>query len=148
MKKENSNNNLVYVLLLLLFISLLTIFSLVKDRGKQPIIDDGNTIVDDGGIIRGGKGNTNTCGITNCHGMDITCGNNTNMACTMMYQIGDNCRQFATCETTKAGCAPVYSAEFTQCKTCVQDCINRFKDESLFQCESTCISNIQGIKEL
>jgi|GEM_PF-1486295 len=141
MKKESSNNNLVYVLLFLLFVSLLIIFSLVKDKEITPFPNDGNNIIDDGGIIPVGD----ACGVTTCHGLDITCGDARNLACTEMYQVGDGCLQFASCEEVKGKCVQAYSEEFTQCKTCVQNCINRFDGDSQFDCESSCISNIQGV---
>ncbi len=85
--------------------------------------------------------NDQICGIENCHGLDIKCGPNVPEACTMMYQIGDNCRQFATCEIIEGYCEHTYSKKFADCKTCVEKCIadNPDNNINLFTCESKCI---------
>lgn len=84
--------------------------------------------------------NDQICGIENCHGLDIVCGSNVPEACTMMYQIGDNCRQFATCEIIEGYCQHTYSKKFADCKTCVEKCIadNQNDNIDMFACESKC----------
>jgi hypothetical protein len=84
---------------------------------------------------------TSECGVTNCHGMDITCGNVSQpLACTEMYQAGDNCRQFASCEIVDGACTPVLSERFKTCKTCVETCETKHAGNpaDVFACESTC----------
>ena len=83
---------------------------------------------------------TPKCGIENCHGLYIVCGPNVPDACTMEYQIGDNCRQFAKCEVVGGQCTLVVSGEFVECKACVQECEGKHADvpDKLFECESVC----------
>lgn len=84
------------------------------------------------------------CGITNCHGLEITCGIITEqIACTMMYQLGDGCRRFASCEKVGNACEPVLSQRFTDCKSCVETCETKYKNSQdpmeIFNCESSCV---------
>jgi hypothetical protein len=80
------------------------------------------------------------CTLETCHGLDIVCGPNPPDICTAMYQAGDKCLQYAQCGVQHCTCGPVENTSFTQCKSCVQNCINENKDTSqkLFECESTC----------
>jgi hypothetical protein len=80
------------------------------------------------------------CQRETCHGLDITCGSNPPDVCTAMYQIGDKCLQYAQCGVRNGTCGQVENTSFTQCKTCVQNCIDKNKDnsEKLFECESKC----------
>ncbi len=71
------------------------------------------------------------CEIENCHGLDIECGSNPPDFCTMEYQLGDFCRQFAKCEIVDGKCQFVSSPDFEQCKTCVEQCDD-------LECESQC----------
>lgn len=84
------------------------------------------------------------CGFENCHGLDLTCGPNVPDACTEMYSLGDNCRQFASCEESNGDCQLVTSPEFTDCKACVERCISDFSNdpESQFTCEGNCTEDI------
>lgn len=81
-----------------------------------------------------------TCGFENCHGLDIICGNNPVEMCTMMYQLGDRCRQFAKCGVVSGTCKQIEDKQFTECKSCVQTCESKFSNdpEKAFQCENTC----------
>ena len=83
--------------------------------------------------------NPTTCQISDCHGMDIKCGNNPPPMCTMEYQIGDGCRQFATCSQNAATCTFNPSTEFTQCKTCVEECIETYKSEDEIMDKLSCV---------
>ncbi len=87
---------------------------------------------------------TSTCGIENCHGLDIVCGSNPAQMCTEMYQLGDRCRQFATCGVVNGSCKQIEDTQFTACKTCVQACEKKFPNdpEQVFQCENTCGENL------
>jgi len=80
------------------------------------------------------------CGIENCHGLDITCGPNVAEVCTEMYQAGDNCRQFASCQIVEGKCTLQKSADFDSCKSCVQNCQQANPDDPIkfFDCESKC----------
>lgn len=81
------------------------------------------------------------CGVTNCHGYEISCGDVSEpIACTMEYRVGDGCRQFASCEIAQGTCAPVLSARFEECKTCAQACesANAENPIDVLACESKC----------
>lgn len=80
------------------------------------------------------------CQLVTCHGLDITCGSNPPDVCTAMYQTGDKCLQYAQCGVRNGTCGQVENTSFTRCKTCVQNCIDKNKDNSerLFECESMC----------
>ena len=84
-----------------------------------------------------------SCGIENCHGMDIVCGYNPVQMCTMEYRIGDKCRQYARCEEINGSCQKVENPLFDECKSCVENCIADNKDDGIkqFECEASCGSN-------
>ncbi len=88
------------------------------------------------------EGNTGSlsCALENCHGLDIKCGSNPPNACTAMYGIGDKCLQYAKCGVINGKCQQVQNPQFTQCKSCVQKCIDANKNDNmkLFECESNC----------
>lgn len=81
-----------------------------------------------------------TCAVENCHGMDIKCGPNPPDACTMMYGIGDKCLKYAKCGVIDGKCQQIQNPQFTQCKSCVQACIDANKNDNikLFDCEGNC----------
>jgi hypothetical protein len=81
------------------------------------------------------------CYIENCHGLEIKCGPKKADFCTMEYVLGDNCRQFASCQIKDGQCQPVYQESFNKCKLCVEDCQKKYSDDSikLFQCEEQCV---------
>jgi hypothetical protein len=62
------------------------------------------------------------CEVTNCHGMDIQCGAKKPEACTMMYQLGDGCLQFAECAVQNGQCQELVNQKFLSCKSCVENC--------------------------
>lgn len=82
------------------------------------------------------------CGITNCHGLDITCGDNSKQFCDMMYGLGDNCRQYVTCRIQNGKCQQIQNEKFNTCKSCTQKCEqdNINNPEKAFECESTCFN--------
>lgn len=84
--------------------------------------------------------NDNDCGIENCHGLDIICGSNVAKICTEIYQVGDNCRQFASCEKVDGQCTLRKDAQFEKCKSCVEKCKENHSNDTskLFSCESEC----------
>lgn len=83
---------------------------------------------------------TKTCGIENCHGLDITCGPNVPEICDMSYQLGDNCRQLASCQVVSGTCQLIKSPEFDACKACVESCEKQFVNDPSRSsyCESKC----------
>lgn len=85
---------------------------------------------------------SNTCGMENCHGLDIRCGVNTVETCDMSYQLGDNCRQFVSCQVIDGSCQMVKSQAFDTCKSCVSSCLGQFENDpsGMFDCESKCMS--------
>jgi hypothetical protein len=81
-----------------------------------------------------------TCGFTTCHGLDLACGSNAPQVCTMIYQIGDKCRQYAHCDASGGGCTLVTGPKFTACKACVEQCQIQAGADSLAAstCEEKC----------
>lgn len=80
------------------------------------------------------------CGIENCHGLDITCGQNVPEFCSDIYRAGDNCRQFVSCQTIEGQCKLDRSSRFDSCKTCVEKCEQEYPNDQIkfFECESSC----------
>jgi len=80
------------------------------------------------------------CGIENCHGLDIVCGKNPAEMCTMMYQLGDRCRQYAQCGQVNGKCQQIENPQFTACKSCAKKCEKDFPNDpdKAFACESKC----------
>jgi hypothetical protein len=80
------------------------------------------------------------CSLENCHGLDILCGSNPPDFCTEMYEIGDNCLHYAKCGVKNGKCQPIENSRFTQCRLCVEECIQSRMNDAMrmFECESTC----------
>jgi hypothetical protein len=78
-----------------------------------------------------------TCGFTSCHGTDLACGTVSPQACPMNYQIGDKCRQFASCERSGGSCRLITTSRFEACKSCVEKCGGADATE-IFSCEEKC----------
>jgi len=147
--KKNNSNSLLYILLVVFFVLFALMFTLIKQSGYKIEITKtpkGNNLTcflpegcdGDKKIITENK----TCGVQGCHGLDITCGKDIPEMCDLMYQVGDNCRQLATCEIDKNGCGFVETPEFKSCKSCVQSCLTKYKNNSdptkLDVCEQSC----------
>lgn len=82
-----------------------------------------------------------SCVLETCHGFNnIACGSNPPDACTEIYMVGDKCLQYAKCGVLNGECQQIQNTQFTQCKSCVQKCIDANKDDNmkLFECESRC----------
>jgi len=81
-----------------------------------------------------------SCGIENCHGLDIVCGEKPAEICTEMYQLGDRCRQFAECGMVNGGCRQIENSQFTLCRSCALKCEKDFPNDpgKAFTCESKC----------
>jgi len=85
------------------------------------------------------KEDNTSCQISNCHGLDIQCGELTDsVMCTEMYEVGDKCRVHAKCQRDSNGCAFKKSNEFIKCENCVNDCKELIDTEKIFDCESKC----------
>lgn len=84
------------------------------------------------------------CGVEQCHGMDLTCGEDVPEICTEIYQIGDGCRQYFECEKEGDSCHFVENESFGSCTACVSDCIRNYEDaEDQFRCEEECKTEIE-----
>jgi len=81
-----------------------------------------------------------SCGLMNCHGLDLACGTNPPEVCTTEYKLGDRCRQYVHCESSGETCTLVKDAGFNTCKTCVEKCELRAGDNTLtaMSCEEKC----------
>jgi len=81
-----------------------------------------------------------SCGLQTCHGLNLSCGYNSPMYCTAVYEIGDKCLKYAKCGYLNGICQPIENTQFSQCKACVQACIDANKDDNIkmFNCESSC----------
>lgn len=82
------------------------------------------------------------CGLENCHGLSFSCGRDVPDACTMNYQIGDFCRQYAICETINNECQMVPNKTLDKCVNCVKPC-EELEGEAAFKCESDCRQEIK-----
>jgi hypothetical protein len=80
---------------------------------------------------------TSTCGFTTCHGPDLACGPNPPQVCTALYQLGDKCRQFASCSNANNSCRLVTTPQYDSCRACVQKCGGADPAE-IFGCEEKC----------
>ena len=81
-----------------------------------------------------------SCGLMNCHGLDLACGTNPPDVCTTEYKLGDRCRKYVHCESSGGSCTLVKDAGFNTCKTCVEKCELRAGDNTLtaMSCEESC----------
>lgn len=89
-----------------------------------------------------GSGSTSgTCQFTSCHGLNLACGMSEPRMCTMEYQLGDKCRQYAQCTSASDGtCSLVKSPEFDTCVSCVKGCSKDAGSDPVaaFDCEARC----------
>lgn len=89
-------------------------------------------------FTRPNKKKTDVCGISNCHGAEVTCGVPVEM-CTMEYALGDFCREFASCYLSNGYCELEKEPEFDSCISCVKKC-QELDAMSGFECENECRS--------
>lgn len=87
-----------------------------------------------------GKTTDSSCKLEGCHGLDISCGSNGDLACTMMYQLGDKCRAYAQCGVINGRCQQKQSPKFDSCKSCVQKCAVQYPNDAIkvMECEGKC----------
>ena len=82
------------------------------------------------------------CGFQSCHGLDLSCGKP--IQCELVYQYGDNCRQYAHCRfegnALTGSCQLSKDDRFDVCKACVAKCLQDFRDDYIksFECEYKC----------
>jgi hypothetical protein len=80
------------------------------------------------------------CALETCHGLDITCGPNPPDVCTDIYGMGDKCLKYVQCGIVNGTCQAIENTSFSQCKSCVENCINTNQGDTIkaFECESNC----------
>lgn len=83
-------------------------------------------------------GQSSECGIEQCHGLEVTCGPNMAMVCTMEYRLGDFCRQYIDCAVIDGQCERVDQPQFAACKACLEACIDADDPMGAFECEEIC----------
>lgn len=87
--------------------------------------------------------NESKCTLSPCHGLNVSCVKNGNVACTMMYALGDNCRSFVRCEERGGECVMIKDPKFDTCKACIERCTSKSTDRpsEAFECEARCLGN-------
>lgn len=80
------------------------------------------------------------CGVTNCHGTNVTCGQNIAEVCTMEYRLGDKCRSLAACRVLNGTCTVVEQPGYSACVSCAENCSKTSGGDPVkaFECESKC----------
>jgi hypothetical protein len=79
------------------------------------------------------------CGFESCHGLDLSCTSDPPKPCSKIYQIGDLCRRYASCEMMEGKCELAVTPEFAACKACVEKCQVRLEGATgLLECERAC----------
>ncbi len=89
------------------------------------------------------------CVVTSCHGLDIKCGSAGPEACTMEYQLGDFCRQYAHCAIVEGQCQLKESRLVEECISCVELCdsgLDGSDPTKAFECEQECREQL-GVME-
>lgn len=86
------------------------------------------------------------CFVQNCHGTEVQCGDRGPLMCTMEYRLGDACRKFVSCVRRDGVCQADVVPQFTACVECVQRCAGSGQSNP-FECESTCLMQIQQTQE-
>ncbi len=127
---EKKNLPLFLAVALAGFIGLLTVigFLLLQVIDKEPDLGD---------LVPPSL--SGKCGIQECHGLSVTCGSNIPDACTEIYQLGDKCRKYLSCQKTSTGCQLVEAPGFEDCRSCVEKCQLLNGDPQVpFDCESQC----------
>lgn len=116
------------------------VFFLFPD--KKADAPDGNPRVED--PARKDLPGVQNCAFESCHGLELTCGSNAAEMCTMEYQLGDGCRQYAQCLVKDGACRLVEEGAFSSCKECVKKCQDDYSLDSsmrIFECEAECLGN-------
>jgi len=84
--------------------------------------------------------NGTSCGVTNCHGMEVTCGDVSEggVMCTMEYRLGDFCRQYVDCSVVNGTCQKVKDPRYETCVSCIETCLGIEDPTDAFSCEERC----------
>jgi len=77
------------------------------------------------------------CGFSSCHGLDLSCSTNPPQVCPADYELGDKCRQYASCSSAGGTCRLLTTPQFDTCKSCVERCGGADPAEIL-SCEEKC----------
>ena len=77
------------------------------------------------------------CGFSSCHGLDLSCSTNPPQVCPADYELGDKCRQYASCSSAGGTCRLLTTLQFDTCKSCVERCGGADPAEIL-SCEEKC----------
>lgn len=81
------------------------------------------------------------CVVTSCHGLSVACGAQGPEACTMEYQLGDFCRQYANCGIVDGQCQLQQPRLLQECISCVELCDSGLAGSDptkAFTCEQQC----------
>lgn len=80
------------------------------------------------------------CGEQTCHGADLNCGANVVEACTLEFQLMDQCRNYAYCEKVDGVCTTVKEPKFNECVSCLTQCQTKFANDpnQVFTCAESC----------
>jgi hypothetical protein len=80
------------------------------------------------------------CGVTNCHGTNVACGQDIAEVCTMEYRLGDKCRSLAACRVFNGTCTVVEQPGYRVCVSCAEHCNQTSGGDPVkaFECESRC----------
>ena len=81
-----------------------------------------------------------TCGMENCHGVDVRCGAQPVNYCTQEYVPSDRCRQYASCRIVQGSCQVVTDPKFDTCKGCIEMCSAQYGNSPnlMASCEQKC----------
>jgi hypothetical protein len=128
-KQVDQTTRAIITVAVFCFIFFITFVAISKGRDKSysPVAEEDTPVSDQ-------------CVITNCHGLDITCGARGPEMCTMMYGFGDRCREHAQCGVIDGKCQPITNDAFEKCVACVRECETTDPDQmpDAFLCESQC----------
>ncbi len=81
------------------------------------------------------------CMLTTCHGLELECAEEGPEMCTMEYQIGDFCREYATCGIVEGQCVLTKQRLVDECVSCVELCdsgLDGSDPTKAFECEQQC----------
>jgi hypothetical protein len=73
---------LLVIIFILIFVFIITSGLATSGKTHRPLAQEGHP----------------SCGMENCHGLNISCGPKVPEFCTEIYELGDFCREFVRCE--------------------------------------------------
>ncbi len=86
------------------------------------------------------------CMLTTCHGLDLACGETGPEMCTMEYQLGDFCREYASCGIVDGQCVLTKQRLVDECVSCVELCdsgLDGSDPAAAFECEQSCREQLE-----